>query len=158
MITEEQPAWSTVHRDAERLRLAGKRRLVCPSLAVAALGATPARLKAEPKTLGNLFESLVVRDLRVYAQADRGAVYHDHDSSGREIDAIIEYPDGRVACAIERGTGAVDAAASTLAKAVAAVDTRTMGAPDVSLVITGGGPACRRKDGIVVLPITSLRD
>jgi len=83
---------------------------VCASLAVAALGA----ITAEPKTLGNLFESLVVRDLRVYAQADRGAVYHDHDSSGREIHAVIEYPDG-VGCEIKRGTGAVDAAAWRLA-------------------------------------------
>ena len=158
MIAEEQPAWSTALRDAARLRRAAKRHLVCPSLAAAAMGATAAKLKAEPNTLGNLFESLVVRDLRVYAQGDRGGLFHYRDSSGREIDAVIEYPDGWVACEIKLGTGAVEAAAASLSAAVAAIDTQTVGGPDAMLVITGGGPTYRRPDGIVVVPITALKD
>jgi len=158
MITEEQPAWSTALRDTARLRKAPKRHLVCPSLAAAALGATTERLKAEPKTLGNLFESMVIRDLRVYAQSDRGVVYHHRDSSGREIDAVIQYPNGWIACEIKLGTGAVDMAADTLSGAVTAVDTQTMGPPDATLILTGGGPAYRRRDGVCVVPITMLKD
>jgi predicted AAA+ superfamily ATPase len=126
-------------------------------LAAAALGATATTLVREPKTLGCLVESLVIRDLRAYVAGDRGTVYHYRDSVGREIDALVAYPDGWVACEIKLGPGAVDAAATSLRRAVEAVDTQTVGAPDALVVVTGTGAGYRRPDGIVVVPLGALQ-
>jgi hypothetical protein len=76
---------------------------------------------------------------------------------GREIDAVVQYPDGWVACEIKLGSGAVAAAANSLTRAVAAIDTQAMGAPDAMVVLTGNGPGYRRPDGIVVIPIGALK-
>ena len=157
MIVEDQPAWSTALRDSATLRQSPKRHLVCPSLAAAAMGATVDKLVREPKTLGSLFESQVVRDLRVYAAPDRGVVYHYRDSRDREIDAIVQYPDGWVGVEIKLGVGAVDAAASDLLRVVSAIDTQTVGRPDALVVVTADGPAYRRPDGVAVVPLDALR-
>jgi len=157
MILENQPAWSTALRDSARLRRTPKRHLVCPSLAAAAIGATVKKLAREPKTLGVLFESMAVRDLRVYAAVERGQVYHYRDSRGREIDAIVQYPDGWVGVEVKLGLGAVEGAATNLLKVVKTIDTQTVGAPDALVVITGGGPAYRRPDGVVVAPLNQLK-
>ena len=157
MIIEDQPAWATALKDSATLRKAPKRHFVDPSLAAAALGATEVTLVREPKTLGSLFESLVIRDLRVYAASEGGEVYHYRDSAGREIDAVVRYPDGWVACGIKLGTGSVDAAADALRRAVAQVATQTVGEAQALVVITGAGPGYRRPDGVDVVPITALR-
>ncbi|MDR2566229.1 MAG: DUF4143 domain-containing protein [Bifidobacteriaceae bacterium] len=157
MILEDQPAWSTALRDSATLRRSPKRHLVDPSLAAAALGATVEKLIREPKTLGQLFESMVVRDLRVYASPERGAVYHYRDSAGREIDAIVDYPNGWVACEIKLGAGQAEAAATSLKTAVAAIDTQTVGQPARLCVITGTGPGYTRPDGVAVVPAAALR-
>jgi len=157
MVVEPLTAWQTALRDSARLRQAPKWHYVDPSMAVAALQARPDQLIAEPKTLGLLFESLATRDLRVYAETKRGRVYHARDSAGREIDAIIEYPDGWVACEIKLGMGQVEQAAAKLKRFAAAVDTQTVGPCLAQLVIVGAGPGYTRPDNIHVVPLNTLR-
>ena len=94
-VVEEQPAWSVRLRSRATLRKSPKLHFVDPSLAAAALGADPVRLMSDPETLGLLFESLVVRDLRVLAQRSGGRVFHLRDAAGQEADAVVECPDGR---------------------------------------------------------------
>ncbi|MXX76936.1 MAG: ATP-binding protein [Holophagales bacterium] len=95
MVVEDQPAWSPHLRSRATLREAPKRHFVDPSLAVAALRATPKRLLSDLRFLGLLFESLVVRDLRIYAQANDAEVFHYREKGGLEVDAIVQAADGR---------------------------------------------------------------
>jgi predicted AAA+ superfamily ATPase len=90
MVIEDQPAWNTHLRSRHLLRRTPTRHVVAPSLAAAALGATPATLLKDLNTFGLLFESLVVRDLRVYAQPLGAGVFHYRDQSGLEVDAIVD--------------------------------------------------------------------
>lgn len=157
MIVEDQPAWSTHLRSSATLRRASKRHLVDPSLAVAALRSTRTGLLHDLEALGLLFESLVIRDLRVYSQAIGGRVSHYRDSSGLEVDAIVSLPDGRWGgVEIKLGAGAIDAAAASLARFRDTVDTRRVGEPAFLAVVTPSGLGYRRGDGISVVPITSL--
>ena len=116
-LIEDQPAWGVHLQSKAALRKAPKRHFVDPSLAAAALDATPRRLLAEPKTLGLLFESLVVRDLRIYSQPLQGAVYHYRDSDDLEVDAIVSCDDGRwlaVEIKLSHSPETIDAAARSL--------------------------------------------
>jgi len=157
MVIEPLPAWQTALRDSARLRQAPKWHFVDPSLAVAAMQATPDSLLADPKTLGLLFESLAVRDLRVYADISRGKLFHARDSFGREADTVIEYPDGWVACEIKLGMGQVDDAAEHLLRFTSTVDTSTGGPCKARIVIVGAGPGYKRPDGVLVVPLATLR-
>ena len=94
-VIEDLPAWSPSLRSRAALRSAVKRFFVDPSLAIAALQVAPDRLLRDVETLGFLFESLVIRDLRIYAQAAGGSVYHYRDSSELEADAIVELAEDR---------------------------------------------------------------
>jgi len=156
MIIEPLPAWQTSLRDSARLRQAPTWHFVDPSLAVAAMQATPEHLLTDPKTLGLLFESLAIRDLRVYASVIRGELFHARDSADREVDAVIALPDGWVACEVKLGMGQVDAAAEKLLKFTKAVDTRTVGPCKAQIVIVGAGPGYRRSDGVFVVPLAML--
>jgi hypothetical protein len=157
MITEDLPAWSPGLRSRTRLRAASVRHFVDPSLAVAAVRATPARLLADLNWFGFLFENLVVRDLRVYAQALEAQIYHYRDESGLEADAIIEMPDGQwAAFEVKLGLGEVDAAAEHLLKLKDRVDTHATGEPLALAVITGTGYGYVRDDGVAVIPIGAL--
>jgi predicted AAA+ superfamily ATPase len=159
MVVENQPAWAPHMRSRYILRRAPKRHFVDPSLAVAAVRATPERLLGDLEFFGLLFESLVVRDLRVYAQAVDSAadVRHYRDSQGNECDAIVELPDGRwAAFEIKLGTGRVDAACTTLNTFIKQIDLDKSGAPAALGVIVGRGYAYRRPDGINVIPIGTL--
>ena len=157
-IVEDQPAWSPHLASRSRLRKSPKRHLADPALAVSALGASPSRLFEDRKTLGHLFESLVVRDLRVYAQTSGASVFHYLDSNNLEADAIVERRDGAwLAAEVKLGEGAaVDAAAESLLKLRSRVDTRRMGEPAKLLVITATGYAHERSDGVAVAPLTML--
>jgi len=157
MVVENQPAWSTHLRSAQMLRRAPKRHFVDPSLAVAALGATPERLLREIRLLGFLFESLVVRDLRIYAQASEAKVFQYRDSGGLEVDAIVETPDGRwAAFEVKLDPGRADDAATSLLKLAAKVDTGVCGEPAALGVITEGRFGFVRDDGVHVIPIRAL--
>ena len=107
--------------------------------------------------MGHLFESLVIRDLRVYAQADDAAVLQYRDSTGLEVDAIVEAADGRWAgFEVKLGTGMIDAAARNLRKFANRIDTKRCGEPAALAVITGTGYGYVREDGVAVIPIGAL--
>jgi len=157
MIVEDQPAWAPHLRSKSRLRKSPKRHFVDPSLAVAALRATPERLLKDINFFGLLFESLIIRDLRVFAQAFDASVYHYRDETDLEIDAIVETPDGKWgAFEIKLGTARVDEASENLLSLVAKIDTSRCGEPVVLGVITGSGYGYMRDDGIAVIPCGAL--
>jgi predicted AAA+ superfamily ATPase len=156
MIVEDQPAGAPHLRSRSVLRKAAKRHFVDPALAVAALRATPDRLLRDIRFFGFLFESLVIRNLRVYAQACDARILQYRDNTGLEVDAILEAADGRwAAFEVKLGTGMVDAAAANLLKFGERVDTRR-GPPSTLGVIVGGGYGYVRKDGVAVIPIGAL--
>ena len=158
-VVEDQPAWAVSLRSKASLRKEAKRHFADPSLAAAMLGATPERIMADHTAFGCLFESLAVRDLRIYSQAERAAVFHYRDSGGLEADAIVERTDGSwIAAEVKLNTSpsVIDKAAKTLLR-VKQKTTRQRAANMASLlVITPTGPAYRRPDGVQVAPITAL--
>lgn len=157
MVVENQPAWAPAMRSRAQLRSSPKRHLVDPSLAVAALRGSPAKLLADLKMMGTLFESLVVRDLRVLSQPLDGTVFHYRDNKGLEVDAIVSCDDGRWgAFEVKLGSSRVEAAAANLLSLADKVDTATCGQPGVLAVVTGTGLAYRRRDGVHVVPIGTL--
>lgn len=157
MVIEDQPAWAPHLRSSYRLRTAPKRHFVDPSLAVAALRATPDRLLDDLNLLGFLFESLVVRDLRVYAQAADGRVLQYRDNGGLEVDAIVETGDGRwMAFEVKLGQGQIDDAAASLMRFAKRIDTARCGSPALLGVIVATGYGYRREDGVAVIPIGAL--
>jgi uncharacterized protein len=156
-VVENQPPWEAHLRSRSRLRQAPKRHFVDPSLAVAALGADPSGLLRDLNLLGFLFESLAVRDLRVYAQTIRGEVKHYRDSSGLEVDAIVESAEGWAALEIKLGgPAAIDDAAASLRKFAEKVDTAKSGEPRFLAVVVGTGYGYLRPDGVQVVPLTHL--
>jgi predicted AAA+ superfamily ATPase len=157
MVVEDQPAWAAHLRSKHRLRTAPKRHFVDPSLAVAALRATPDRLLGDLNLLGFLFESLVVRDLRIYAQAADARVSQYRDSGGLEVDAIVEVGDGRwIALEVKLGHGQIDDAAASLMRFRERIDTASRGSPALLGVIVATGYGYRREDGVAVIPIGAL--
>lgn len=157
MIVEDQPAWGVHLRTTHTLRKASKLHFVDPSLAVAAMRSGPERLVRDLKLLGLLFESMVIRDLRVYAQAVDAEVLHYRDSEGLEVDAIVEARDGRwAAFEVKLGFNQVDEAAANLQKFVKRIDTGRCGPPAALGVIIGSGYGFKREDGTHVIPIGAL--
>lgn len=157
MVVEDQPAWQPHLRSKAALRSGPKRHFVDPSLAVAALRATPDDLLADLELLGFLFESLVVRDLRVYAQAADADVLQYRDSNGLEVDAIIRRPGGPwAAFEVKLGGRQIDEAAKTLLRFAKQIDTSRTGEPAALGVIVGSGYGYVRPDGISVIPIAAL--
>jgi hypothetical protein len=152
-VIEDLPSWSPSLRSRSRLRVAPTRHFVDPSLAVAALGAGPDRLAREVDTVGSLFESLVVRGLRVYAQVNDAQVLHYHDGDGLEADAIVELRDGRWgAFEVKLGTAEIEPAAAKLLRLRDRIDHARHGEPAVLAVITAWGYGCRRSDGVSIIP------
>lgn len=157
MIVEDQPAWAPHLRSKSRARSAPKRHFVDPSLAVAALRATPERLLKDLNLFGFLFESLVIRDLRIYAQAADAQVLQYRDNTGLEVDAILEAADGRwAAFEIKLGPGQTEEAAASLLRFAERVDTAKCGKPSALSVIVGTGYGYVRPDGVAVVPIGAL--
>lgn len=157
MVVEDQPAWGVHLRTTHTLRKASKLHFVDPSLAVAAMRSGPERLVQDLNLLGLLFESMVVRDLRVYAQATDADVLHYRDSDGLEVDVIVEARDGRwAAFEVKLGFYQVEEAAANLHKFVKRIDTDRCGPPAALGVIIGSGYGYRREDGVHVIPIGAL--
>jgi uncharacterized protein len=157
MVIENQPAWAPHLRSTHTLRRASKRHFVDPSLAVAALNATPEQILGDLRLFGFIFESLVVRDLRIYAQAADGLVSQYRDSSGLEVDAIVEGLDNRwAAFEVKLDSSRVDEAAARLLKFASKVDTAVSGEPAALAIIIGTGFGFVREDGVQVIPIGSL--
>jgi predicted AAA+ superfamily ATPase len=157
MILEDQPAWSTHIRSSHTLRNSPKRHFTDVSLAVAVLGANQQLLLNDLNFTGFLFESMVVHDLRVYAQANDAKVYHYRDSSGLEVDSIVQKYNGDwSAFEIKLGTGQIEEAAENLLRFAKLVDTEKIGAPKSLNIITGTGMSYTRKDGVNVIALASL--
>lgn len=159
MVVEDQPAWAPHLRSRSILRNAPKRHLVDPSLAVAALRAGPQQLRQDMELFGFLFESMVVRDLRVYAQAADAEVLHYRDNTGLEVDAIIAVHAGPWAAFEVKlgGKAGIEEAAANLLSFRDRIDTGRMGKPAALGVVVGsGGYAFRREDGVWVVPIGVL--
>ncbi len=156
MITDDVPAWQPSIRSATRLRAMPVRHLADPSLATAALNAGPDRVVREIGWMGFLFESMVVRDLRVHAEALGGRLFHYRDDNGLEVDVIIELPNGHWAgFEVKLGSDprVVDAAAMSLRR----LSDKVAGEPPLALgVITGTGYAFTRPDGVHQIPIGTL--
>lgn len=154
MVTDNLPAWNTHIRSTDMQRKSPKHHFADPSLAVGALGLSTGKMVDDLNYLGLLFESFAIRDLRIYAEASGGRLFHYRDSRGLEIDAVAEYPDGTWgAFEIKLGIGAVDEAANNLLKFAAKIDVEKAGA---LTVITGNGFAYRRPDGVNVAPLSTL--
>jgi predicted AAA+ superfamily ATPase len=157
MIVEDQPAWNTHIRSSSALRKAPKRHFTDVALAVAALGADENSLLNDLKFTGFLFESLVTHELRVYAQANDAKIFHYRDSSGLEVDSIVQKYNGDwCAFEIKLGTGQFDEAAASLKKLVSILDTKKVKPPKSLNIITGTGISYTRNDDINVISLASL--
>jgi predicted AAA+ superfamily ATPase len=157
MIIEDQPAWNTHVRSSVNLRNSPKRHFTDVSLAVAALGANEQTLLNDLNFTGFLFESMVIHDLRVYGQANDAKVYHYRDSSGLEIDSIVQKYNGEwCAFEIKLGTGQIEEAAANLLRLARLFDTSKIAPPKSLNIITGTGMSYTRKDGVNVIAMASL--
>ena len=159
-VVEDMPAWNPNLRSKTAIRSSDTRYYVDPSIAAAALGIGPNDLINDLNTFGFIFETLCVRDLRVFADALDGQVYHYRDKDGQECDAVIHLRNGQYGL-IEIKLGGdklIEEGAQSLKKMESKIDTDKMKAPSFLMVLTGvGGYAYRRKDGVCVVPIGCLR-
>lgn len=160
-VVEDMPAWNPNLRSKTAIRSSDTRYFVDPSIAVAALGIGPDDLAADLKTFGLLFETMCVRDLRVFAYAMNGQVYHYRDKSGLECDAVVHLRDGSYGL-IEIKLGGdklIGEGARTLKTLASRIDTDRMKPPAFMAVLTGVGDfAYRREDGVYVIPIGCLKN
>lgn len=160
-IIDNQQAYDMNYRSSTRVAKSPKRHFIDPSLAVAALEMSPSMLLKDLNFFGFILESLVIRDLKIYAEANRGSVYHfRHHDTGDEIDAVIEFDDGTWgAFEIKLGHNQVDKAAENLLKIKMNIDQlNNKQSPTVLCVICGLGEyAYKRPDGVFVIPINSLK-
>ena len=158
-VIEPLPAWSTHLRSSARLRRSAKRYFADPALAVAALRGSEAAVGGDLEAMGLLFESMAVRDLRIYAQSLGARLYYYGDDSGLEADAIIDGIDGRwAAVEIKLGGGAAITKAMKSLRAVRErVDTARRGMPARLIVVTAFGHGYQTDDGIAVVPLTALK-
>lgn len=157
-ICEDIPTWDPALRSPIKMRAAKKRHLADPSLAVAALGAGVPALLEDFKTLGFLFESLVLHDLRVYADCCGARLYQYHDASGLEVDAVIEMEDGGwIPVEIKLGAVQVEQACRTLERFARKIVAAGNTPPLAKLVVYGfGTPAFLPDDGFAVAAIDAL--
>lgn len=154
---EDQPAWQPHLRSRYRLRRAAKRHFVDPSLAVAALKGGPSALMRDLNFMGLLFESMVIRDLRIYAQAIDGEVMHYQDSSDLEVDAVVQAGNSWGAFEVKLGgEKRIEEGAAALTRFSERIDTSKAGDPAVLAIIVGTGYGYVRKDGINVIPVGCL--
>lgn len=157
MILEDQPAWNTHIRSSASLRKSPKRHFTDVSLAVSALGLDKDLLLNNLNFVGFLFESLVTHELRVYGQANDAMVYHYQDSSGLEVDSIVQKYNGDwCAFEIKLGTGQIETAAATLQKFASTLDYNKVSPPKSLNIITGTGISYTRNDGVNVISLSSL--
>lgn len=160
-VIEDMPAWNPNLRSKTAIRSADTRYFVDPSIAVAALGLGPEDLVNDLETFGLLFETLCVRDLRVYADALDGMVYHYRDKNGLECDAVIHLRNGAYGLVEIKlgGAAAIEKGASTLMELASKIDTTKMKVPAFLMILTAVGDyAYQRKDGIYVVPVGCLKD
>ena len=157
-VVEDLPAWNPALRSKTPLRTSAKRHFVDPSIATAVMGISANRLMEDFNTFGYLFESLCIRDLRIYANLLDGSVFHYRDKTGLESDAVIVLRDGSwAAVEVKMGAHEFDSAAENLRKFVNRVDTAKMREPSFLMILSATEFAYRRKDGIYVVPLGCLK-
>lgn len=160
-VVEETEAWNPNLRSKTAIRTTDTRYFTDPSIATAALGLGPKNLINDLNTFGLIFETLCMRDLKVYADAINGKVYHYRDKNGLECDAVVHLRDGRYGL-IEIKLGGeqlIAHGAETLKKLAAKIDNQKMNDPSFLMVLTANGDyAYRRPDGVLVVPIGALKD
>ena len=160
-VVEETPAWNPNLRSKTAIRTSDTRYFIDPSIAVASLGIGPKNLINDLNTFGLLFETLCIRDLRVYAESIKGKVYHYRDASNLECDAVIHLRDGSYGL-VEIKIGGdilINEGAETLKKLESRIDTTKMKNPSFLLVLTAIGKyAYKREDGVYLVPIGCLRN
>lgn len=160
-VIEDMRAWNPNLRSKTAVRTNDTRYFVDPSIAVAALGIGPKDLLNDLKTFGFLFETLCIRDLRVFADSLNGEVYHYRDKDGQECDAVIHLRDGRYGLVEIKlgGDKLIEEGASSLKTMREKIDTTKMNKPSFLMVLTGVGEfAYIRKDGVFVVPVGCLKN
>lgn len=160
-VVEDMPAWNPNLRSKTAIRTADTRYFVDPSIATASLGLGPDDLLNDLNTMGFFFESMCVRDLRVFADALKGQVYHYRDKSGLECDAVVHLRNGQYGLVEIKlgGETLIEEGAETLNELSSQIDTTRMKSPSFKMIMTATGDfAYRRpKDGIYVIPIGCLK-
>ncbi len=157
-VIEDTPAWMPSLRSKTAIRTSPKRNFVDPSIATAVMRTNPSGLLNDFETFGFMFESLCTRDMRIYAQANDGAVFHYRDKNELESDMIISLRDGRWApVEVKLGNKQIDEAAKNLLSLQSKINTEKMGEPSFLMVLTGGEFAYTRDDGVLVVPIGCLK-
>lgn len=159
-VIEDTEAWNPNLRSRTAIRTSNTRYFVDPSIATSALGIGPNDLINDLKTFGLLFENLVVRDLRVYADALDGKIYHYRDANGLECDAVLHRRDGSYGLIEIKlgGTDNIETGVATLNKLATNIDTSRMKEPAFKIVVIGVGRyAYQRPDGVFVVPIGCLK-
>lgn len=159
-VVEDMEAWNPNLRSKAAIRTGDTRYFIDPSIAAAALGIGPADLEKDLNTMGLFFETMAIRDLRVYADALSGTVYHYRDSNGLECDAVIHLRNGKYALVEIKlgGKKLIDEGATALIKLSSVIDTDKMNGPSFKMVLTAvGNMAYKRDDDVYVVPIGCLK-
>jgi predicted AAA+ superfamily ATPase len=157
-VIEPMPAWSPSVRSKTAIRTSPKHYFVDPSIATAVMRMNTGSVLSDFAYFGFLFESLCVRDVRIYAQYNDGDVLHYLDKSNLEADMIVQLHDGRWgAIEVKLGNKQIEEAAGNLLKLKNKVDTGKMKEPSFLMVLTGGPFAFKREDGILVVPAGCLK-
>ena len=160
-VIEEMEAWNPNLRSKTAIRTSNTRYFVDPSIAVAALGLGPLDLIGDLNTFGLFFETMCIRDLRVYADALNGKIYHFRDKTGLECDAVVHLRNGSYGLVEVKlgGEKLIEEGAENLRTLKEKIDTTKMKAPSFLMVLIGVGDyAYRRQDGVYVVPIGCLKD
>lgn len=165
-IIDDVPAWCPAIRSRDAIRASNKRNFIDPSIAVAALGITPEYFNTDFKTLGFLFESLCIRDLRIYSSNMNGQMSYYHDRYGLEADGVLHLKDGRYALLeFKLGSGEIEEGAKHLCEIEKLIKEYNknekqcpLRLPDLKIVITGSQYGYEREDGVFVIPIGCLKN
>ena len=159
-VIEDSLAWNPNLRSKTAIRTSVTRYFTDPSIAAAALGIGPEDLLNDLETMGLFFENLCIRDLRIYAEAIGGNIYHYRDKNGLECDAVVHLRNGRYGLVEIKlgGENLINEGVKTLTKLSANLDTFRMGTPSFCMIITAvGNYAYKRDDGVLVVPVTCLK-
>ena len=160
-VIEDSPAWNPNLKSKAAIRTTNTRYFVDPSIAAASLGVGPQDLIDDLNTMGFLFENLAIRDLRIYADSLSGNVYHYRDSSNLECDAVVHLRNGSYGLIEIKlgGDSNIEVGAKTLLDLASKIDLNKMKEPSFLMVLCGVAPfAYRRKDGVMVVPISCLKN
>ncbi len=158
-VIEDLKAWSPALRSKATISTSSTRHFVDPAIAAYFLDANPEDLLQDLNTMGLLFESLVIRDLRIYTESLNGKLFHYRDHSGQEADAILHFKNGEWgAIEVKMGNKAIGDGARSLLRLKEIINIKTMNSPSFLAVITASGYAYQRPDGVYVIPIGCLRN